>query len=457
MEGLRADSAAARFIAAALGPDRFTLVDVGCSGGADDVWDVFGERLQVYGFDASVTAIDQLQRDKAGDRFHYFAGLVGLPDDHPFHAASTMAEFDRRNPWARLAVARTQAVRDAAQGAVAPVEPVPAERPPAVEPPAATVEPSASTAEALLQHNLWNRTVLAEAKVHLPELFARECVADIDFIKIDIDGPDYEVLVSLDRVLEDAGVLGVGVEVNFIGSGHEGQPSFHNTDRFLRERGFELFNLTVRRYASAALPFIYADVYPFAHRAVGGRPFQGDALYVRDLGFAHEAQRAAALPDGKLLKLAALFALAGLADQAAEVLLQFRERLEPLLDIAHALDLLTREAHDTPFNAFTEEERARSYADYMAAFEADSPRAYGGDARLPAWIDGLVRRAEEADRDRRRASEEAEQARVDAERARVDADQAHGEIEAMRATASWRLMGWLRSLRRVFAPARQIS
>ena len=111
MEGLRADSEAARFIAAALRSEQFTLVDVGCSGGLDSIWDVFGEHLRAYGFDASVEAIQQLNSANSSDRFQFFAGLVGLKLDHPFHKIEPKASLQSRNPWGRLAVARTQAIR----------------------------------------------------------------------------------------------------------------------------------------------------------------------------------------------------------------------------------------------------------------------------------------------------------------------------------------------------------
>ena len=54
MEGLRSDSAAARYISERLGDEAFTVIDVGCSGGIDRIWRLFGERLRAFGFDPNV-------------------------------------------------------------------------------------------------------------------------------------------------------------------------------------------------------------------------------------------------------------------------------------------------------------------------------------------------------------------------------------------------------------------
>ena len=64
----------------------------------------------------------------------------------------------------------------------------------------------------------------------------------------------------------------------------------------------------------------------------------------------------------KLLKLACLYELFRLPDCAAELLLAFRAQLEGLLDVDHALDLLTPAIGGQP----------SSYAGYVAAFENSS-------------------------------------------------------------------------------------
>ena len=79
MEAIRRDSPSARAIAAAIG-EPFTLIDVGCSGGVDRGWDLFGERLVAYGFDPGRHEIERLTAGETRPGVRYVNGFVGLPD-----------------------------------------------------------------------------------------------------------------------------------------------------------------------------------------------------------------------------------------------------------------------------------------------------------------------------------------------------------------------------------------
>ncbi len=113
--------------------------------------------------------------------------------------------------------------------------------------------------EEKLRHNAWELTELADhtKPVVVPELLAARRWTDLDYLKIDIDGSDFRVLKTFDGKLHRLGVLGVQLEVNFVGAGTLGEHAFHNTDRFMRQRGYELFRLDVRNYSSRALPARY--------------------------------------------------------------------------------------------------------------------------------------------------------------------------------------------------------
>ena len=100
-------------------------------------------------------------------------------------------------------------------------------------------------------------------------------MTEIDFIKIDVDGPDFLILDSIRSEFEKRKVIGLGMEVNFFGTDDPGEHTFHNTDRFLRSLGFELFGITQRLYSMAALPQRYELSFPA--QSLRGRPLQGDA------------------------------------------------------------------------------------------------------------------------------------------------------------------------------------
>ena len=440
MDGMRLDSPAARHIVAAL-TSPFVLVDVGCSGGIAAPWSVFGDSLQALAFDPMVAEIERLSRAETRPGVRYRAAFIGAPDDHPVRQPQPGAPFASRDPSARLAWSRSSRLRDTSVAGLPPVAfAADFAVPPApsgvgdISPPFTLAGAGAAGATdqardtALMDVNQWHRTALADRTLSLPQAIADEGLGTVDFIKIDCDGPDFEILSSLEGALQDRQVLAVCAEVNFIGGAAANQHSFHNTDRLMRRAGFELMDLSVRHYASSALPFLYGLPHPHFGANLGGRPYQGDALYARDFGWTDTHSQAAAYDDDKLLKLAAVMALFGRVDQAAEVLLMFRGRLQRWLDIGRALDLLTAEVHALQGPIFSPEEAQRGYGAYMAAFQSDSPAAYDGLGRTAAIQDRALR------------------AEAELSQTRAECDAALRAVADMRKSASWRLTAPLRAL-----------
>jgi hypothetical protein len=322
MDILRPPTPFARAVGATLAPDWFTLVDVGCGGELPDAWRAFGPRLRALGLDSDSHETDRLQALETNPEVRYRAAMI---------EAGSVVE-PGRSPWARLAIAEWKA-----RNAVLPAYF-------GGEAPAASVQ--------------------AAEMIALPQAIAEAELESVDFIKLDVDGPDFGILRTLDGALSALEVLGVGVEVNFIGAGGPDENSFHNMDGWLRAQGFDLFDLSIRRYAMAALPGRTRLNYPAETHI--GRPFQGDAVYLRDLCAPQNAALAAKAGPGQLLKLAALYSLFGLPDCAAEVLVMFRVRLEPHFDVAAGLDLLAAEAQ-------AGDEAPVSYERYMQAYASDDP------------------------------------------------------------------------------------
>ena len=383
MEGIRADSATARLLAAALGDDVFTLVDVGCSGGIDAGWSVFGDRLRAFGFDASLQEIARLAAQEPRPGVEYLAARVGLPPGHGLEHAIPDFNWWRRNPWERLAVDRRARTRPGAVPELAadlaarwswpevdPLRALPPSLPPGEPSPllAAGADVLGSGAldpdehRRLMASNRWRETALAGADglVHLPSFLTARGTADLDFVKIDVDGPDYGILVSLSDWLTRGPVIAASLEVNFFGTDAPHHHTFHNTDRFMRAHGFDLFGLTVRPYASAALPSRFTTSPPTA--SASGRPLQGDAFYARDTAWKGGGELELSVP--KLVKLAAVFGLFGVFDQAAEVLLRHRDGLADRLDVDATLDALTQEAWP---------DSGLRHAELIARFDAGHP------------------------------------------------------------------------------------
>ena len=330
----------AELVAKGLKTEPFTLVDVGCSRGIDPMWRVFEPRLKILAIDASEAECKRLAALERNADVEYIAGFAGLPVGHPNRHKSSVAQIaDRLKP--RFSYTRTREIRQA------------------------WLEKASH--EERIRQNEWGMTELADQTKPLvvPDLLAERSWRNVDYLKIDIDGDDLEVLQSFDGRFEEFGLMAVQIEVMFIGSDAPQQNSFHNTDRFMRRQGFELFDLEVRRYSSRALPGPY--IWPTPAETVFGRPFVGEAYYALDPAGANSSRR---MPEAeRLAKLAAIFSLWNVPDVAAELLLARRAELEKIVAIDPALDALAAQAQPLRL-------RPRSYASYLAEFEKDSPAFY---------------------------------------------------------------------------------
>jgi hypothetical protein len=329
------------FVARTLGDTSFTLLDIGCSGGIDASWRAFGERLRALAIDASVAECERLRKAETHPGIEYLAAFV---------SDSPTAKIDLENGQAsplifrmrdRLSFMRTNELREARLGK--------------------------AEIEDKLRHNAWEMTKLADHTRPLvaPELLKQRGWTDVDYLKIDIDGSDFLVLKTFDSRLAELGVLGVQLEVNFVGTGDDSEHAFHNTDRFMRRQGYELFRLDVRTYSTRALPARY--VWPTPAETVTGRPWQGEAYYAREID--------AGLSCEKRAKLAAIFSAWSVPDAAAELLLAQRYSLSKVIDVDQGLDLLALQAQ-------ADRGTRLGYQAYMRTFEADAPSFYRPEGNI---------------------------------------------------------------------------
>jgi hypothetical protein len=352
MEGTASYAPVLGYIAETAPSSEFMLVDIGCSGGIDEVWRRFGRRLRAVAIDPNLAEIRRLRSLESHPEIDYVAAYAGLPPGHPFSVRKGERDHWGRNPWDRLSVARSLQILKAQD-----------------------LSTSQKTAA-----NLWTETELADAShtIVVPDYVRARGITSVDFLKMDIDGPDFGVLNSFDEALDGLAVLGLGLEVSFYGSECDTDQTFHNTDRFMRTHGYDLFNLTVRRYSMAAMPGPY--VFSVPAQSKFGRPLQGDALYARDLGNPENRAIADRLPPIKLLNLVCIFAAFNVPDCAAEIALLYRDRLSTLCDVEHVLDLLVAQAQG-------DVQKPLTYKEYMERFAAQDPmffpaNAQGGDTAL---------------------------------------------------------------------------
>ena len=321
------------------------VVDVGCSGGIEERWFHFGDRLKAVGFDPLVAEIDRLNGANVRPNVRYEAAFVGCRN------------YDELFPPAL----RNDRVRSQDDGVI-------------YDPSGRLSSFAAlSRLEMSYEQSVFNRgapVVLSDRKITLDDYIPEAEHASVDFVKIDTDGHDIEVILGATRIMSAHGILGLVVESPFQGPRHEYANTFSNIDRLLRRHGFTLFDLSACRYSRACLPAPFVLDIP-AH-TTSGQLVWGDALYFRDLGSLDYERMWPGydMTAERVMKLACLFDFYELPDCAAELLVnrgQFLEgpQREQLLDL-----LVTGEAG--------------SYAAHIAAFEADFTAFFPSRVQRPA-------------------------------------------------------------------------
>ena len=132
-------------------------------------------------------------------------------------------------------------------------------------------------------------TLVAEHPVQTKALDDIPEIADIDYIKIDVQGSELSVFRNADRLL--SGVTLIHTEVCFVEL-YEHQPLFADVDMFLRSKGFQFIKFTT--FGTRCLKPLVMD----NNINTGNQQLWSDAIYLRDLSHAES------MPTEKLVKLA---------------------------------------------------------------------------------------------------------------------------------------------------------
>ena len=313
--------------------DPFVLIDAGCSGGIDTVWRKFGDHLVAFGFDPQQSECKRLQEREPNPRVKYIAAFVGLPETHPLvvqRRSEDQRIFQHFNPWNRLSTAEAQNLRTSAASAPLQSQPI------------------------------FENLVTKSELIGIGDFVENQKVPSVDFIKIDVDGTDLDVVVSSKSIVKSRQVLGFAVEVNWTGSYLPSDNTFHNIDRELRSMGYSLVAVSDRTYSRRDLPAPFQ--YNMLAQTHGGQPIQGDAIYLRDAASELDGVIwGEALTPTKLLKLAGLYEIFLVPDLAAELLNVYREKLAPLIDVDALLNALTPRLNG----------RKMTYKEYLAEFRKD--------------------------------------------------------------------------------------
>lgn len=223
-----------------------SIVDAGASGGGEaNRWRFLGKRLKLFGFEADDAECAVLQKHAAaiGIEARYFNTFLGRSQpSRPFLIARRF-----NNSFYETDLSWFQRKRTYLDG-----------------------RPIRTSEDYVTE-----RTITVES-VSLDDWATRYGVPSIDYLKVDIEGAELELLESSPKTL--AGLLGLSVDVIFHPTWKQ-SPVFSDIDVFVRRHGFELFDLQgIKRGSQFDSPF----VVPASHRTMVGQIACANAIYLRD-------------------------------------------------------------------------------------------------------------------------------------------------------------------------------
>ena len=211
-----------------------------------------------------------------------------------------------------------------------------------------------------------NAEVVKEHRIQVTTLDAAMALhgdLTIDFLKLDVEGAELDVLIGAERLLRGNDLLGILSEFRFQEE-INGCPIFWELDAYVRKSGFRLFDMQFTHQSRRALPYPGLADYrlpngeKFFAYTTHGQIMDGDALYFRDLLIAANSKMRAEATPSRLLKAAAFFEIYCLNDCAAELILANRGTLRGQVNCDDLMDLLTP----------TLQGRRVNYETYMKAY-----------------------------------------------------------------------------------------
>jgi len=180
----------------------------------------------------------------------------------------------------------------------------------------------------------------------LDNTMGRENIDGLNFLKLDTEGAELDILQGANLTLSDPRLFGILSEYRF----HpeiNGSPTFWELDKFLQSQGFRLFDIGTNFQSRREMPYPGITDYflPNGERFYAytehGQVMDGDALYFRDLLLEQNRSIAEALNPLDILKFAAFLEIYHHNDAAAELIIKYREEINAIVDFNALLNELT--------------------------------------------------------------------------------------------------------------------
>lgn len=283
--------------------DPLIIVDLGARGGANEEWEIFGDQIRLFCFEPEETECQRLAAQAPAHITYIPLAIAKASGRATLYeaklAASTGLYRTNMDYFGRLL-------------------------------------------------NRDNGVTVAEhdVEVHtLDEVLARYGNPAVNFVKLDVEGAELDVLEGSPACLKLPSLVGILSEIRFH-SEINGSPAYSALDAFLIRFGFRVYDLQFYHQSRVALPYpgLYDYRLPNGERfhayTTHGQIQDGDALYFRDLLLPDNRDVAHSMSATDILKLCAMLEIYSFNDCAAELIQVFRATLEAQVECSRLLNFL---------------------------------------------------------------------------------------------------------------------
>ena len=288
-------------VSAGLLTEPFVVIDVGVQGGENIRWRALGDHLIVHGFDPIEEVVQKLIEENRGrSNRHYHSMAVGNVDGEQAFYFNSVDPFQSSmygQPTNRIDEEKTERVR------MVPIR-------------------------------------------RLDSLLAEGVIPKADFIKVDVEGFEKDVLLGA-RELSRAGVLGLEIETNFGVSPSYPKSHFGTMAELALENHLLVFDLAFNRIPRARFQraLVRKGLEPISNQNSLGRPATVNVLFGRDLvdevdhrGNYQSPCRPFSV--NQLIKSIIIYEMHAMNDVALDIAERFAERLGSRLDVDRAVRML---------------------------------------------------------------------------------------------------------------------
>lgn len=321
--------------------DPLRLVDVGMRHGVEGFWNNFNANLDVVGFEPDQEECDRINSTSPPFRQRCFpVALDSKAQERSFFergANNASNGFMRHNIWWTHRFGHNAASWDPLHLNLPRRESIEQETPSDVR-----------------REQVNTRTIQTSTLYEFLNEIEFECP---DFLKVDTEGADFEVIQGAEKLLNPTGILGIKCEFRLIPD-REGA-LFHEIFSYMVSKGYFLAGIEMNKSSRRAMPMPVAwnhtDQYlnPISGPTDIGQPTDGDMLFFRDL-IADDYRPEKDADIRRILKTAAMLEIFGLPDCAAELLLYYKDAIASILRVEDVLDQLVPEGFPKPYPPFSE-------------------------------------------------------------------------------------------------------